>query len=748
MDTTAMQRITEQKSITNNQSINQNFTAMKQVKQPRKFSVLSSTDDRYKFVLPLDSFSNTYIQKHIVRTMHDMEALPFDAVYDYETRYTHTTEDSFKPMVRLAKATKGRIMVPQLYMHYGSGSKYRLQLNDAEIHISSSLFDLLVGEFGLKYYIDENRMQGGYKLKVILVTDDMISSDLTESLVQVGRLVKVTDENEIWGTDTLLGYHYSAWHPKIASTFTKYMDKTIGAVNFGFEAEKQDYDFRDRDNAIKLAFNTGFKKERDGSLGDGGFELISPVLPLNNDAVINEVLAPVRDILDAGTTDKCGGHINVSIVGQASKDILKKVKGSLPIFYSIYEKRLNNTYCGAQQFSTYLRSPRKYQSFFLKNNDILEFRIFPAIKNNTILKNRIDLMRIVFNELYGKTHNKVILEMATKNTKLYNFMLNVVCNGDMDKFKTKFKSFITLSAKYKCGIVTLNTIKKVEKLMNMSIITPVETEATGDAQETPTETRTFHVDLPATLSTWVTDAVTELSNDDSYRQERSNDGSISGVNEECTDRDVYFIQNVQHFRSMVQQLRNEFNTSWIFNSIQVNGETPTPLVLRNYIPIIDNPLAQVGTPMTFSRLHFRDMLRNVLSTNGVSIQSVLEHSASNTLSEIEHLVSVLIETAQRNESSYNCTYSETEMAMFMRIFSMFILSSRFTNTTNIIHRMTFKTPFVTDILFYCTFIRQDDGKYILSIAKRHDGNRFVYIYNQINNSVRIVTDASHNPFIN
>lgn len=705
---------------------------MKQVKQARKFSVLTSTDDRQKFVLPMDSFSNMYIQSNVVHTCKDTDSVSETAVYDYETRYAHNQNESFKNIFRLARATRGRVAVPQLYSSLSDGSRNRLQLNDKEIHISSSLFDLLVTDFGMKYFVDDIRNQDGYKLRVIVISDDMISADLTESLVEVGRLVKVTEETQIWGTDTLLGYHYSAWHPKIATNFTKYMDKTIGAINFGFEAEKQDYDFRDRDNAIKLAFNTGFKKERDGSLGDGGFELISPVLPLNNDAVINEVLAPVRDILDAGTTDKCGGHINVSINGQSSKDILKKVKGSLPIFYSIYEKRLSNTYCGAYPFSTYLRSPRKYQSFYLKNNDILEFRIFPAIKNNTILKNRIDLMRIVLNELYGKTHNKVILDMATKNSNLYKFMLNVVCNGDMDKFKTKFKSFITLSAKYKCGIVTLHTIKKVEKLMNMSIITPVET---------PVET------APVETSTWVTDAITELSNDDSYRQERSNDGSISGVNEECTD-DGTFAQNVQHFRSHVHQLRNEFNTAYIFDSIQVNGETPTPLVLRNYIPVIDNPLAQVGTPMTFSRLHFRDMLRNVLSTNGVSIQSVLEHSASNTLSEIEHLINVVIESAERNVESENCTYSETDMAMFMRIFSMFILSSRFTDTTNIIHRMTFKIPFVADRLFYCTFIRHEDGTYILSIAKRHDGNRFVYIYNQIDNSIRIVTDASHNPFNN
>ena len=708
---------------------------MKQVKQPRKFSVLSSTDDRYKFVLPLDTFSNTYIQKNVVKTMQGMDTLPVGVVYDYETRYAQTTDEEFKPIVRLAKAKRGRIMVPQLYTNYGSASRYRLQLNDAEIQVSSSLFDLLVNEFGLKYYIDEKRMQGGYNVKVILVTDDMISSDLTESLVQVGRLVKVTNENEIWGTDTLLGYHYSAWHPKIASSFTKYMDKTTGAVNFGFEAEKQDQAFRDRDNAIKLAFNTGFKKERDGSLGEGGFELISPVLPLNNDAVINEVLAPVRDILDAGTTDKCGGHINVSIVGQTSKEILKKVKGSLPIFYSIYEKRLNNTYCGAQQFSTYLRSPRKYQSFYLKSQDILEFRIFPAIKNNTILKNRIDLMRIVFNELYGKTHNKVILEMATKNTNLYNFMLNVVCNGDMDKFKTKFKSFITLSAKYKCGIVTANTIKKVEKLMDMSIITPVtEQDAVLDVAIEDTGTaRQFHVDLPTF--------------DDSYRQERSND--TEEINNDGNQHyPPSFVQNVQHFRSMVARLRDDLNLAYIAQDIRINGQIPTANEIANYIPREQSILAQVGTPTIFHRALFKDMLRNVFSSNGVVIDSILEHSISNTPSEIEHTLDIIRMNAETNADSENATYTTAEMGMFLRILCMFILSARFTNTNNLIHRILFKIPYLTNRIYYCTFVRHNDGTYILSIAKRHDGNRFVYQFNENNQSMNIITDITHNPFIN
>ena len=694
---------------------------MNQVKkQQRKFSVLTGTNDRQKFVLPLDTFSNMYIQKNVINTCSDVDAVSDTAIYDYETRYVDLNNINSKNIFRLARMSRGRIIVPQLYNTCSDGSKFRLRLNDKEIHISNSLFDLLVSEFGLKYYMDESREFNGYHIRVVIISDDMIAEDLTESLIEVGRLVKIHQESQIWGTETMVGYHYSAWHPKIASNFTKYMDKTIGAINFGFEAEKQDYDFRDRDNAIKLAFQTGFKKERDGSLGDGGFELISPVLPLNDDNVINEVLAPVRDILDAGTTDKCGGHINVSINGQNSRDILKKVKGSLPIFYSIYEKRLGNTYCGAYPFSTYLRSPRKYQSFYIKNNDILEFRIFPAIKNNTILKNRIELMRIVLNDLYGKTHNKVILEMAKKNSKLYNFMLNVVCNGNMDKFKSKIKSFITMSAKYKCGIVTIPTIKKVEKMLSMNIITPVETATTGDTQVTST--------------TWVSDAVTELSNDDSYRQERSNDA--------VTD-DGNYNQNIERFTNTSDLVRHEFNQAYMNIDISLNSQ-PLPIeTLFNYIPSIESSVPRLSTPLNFSRLSFSSMLRYTMIANG----GVMGHTRT-----CEHASTGLIElhTDRMINSCEDTTESETytseEMNSFFKIFAMLITTARFTRTQNFIYEANFNLPVVSNIGYYMKFICNEDGTYICTLAQVGDGCRFVYIFNEHECSINILNNTSYNPF--
>ena len=155
---------------------------MNQVKkQPRKFSVLTSVNDRNKnkFVLPLDAFSNKYIQKFVVMTSTSMTS---DAVYDYESVYASGTNSGsrYANMFRLAKMNSGRIIVPQLYSTHSGGSRIRLKLNDTEIHISSSLFDLLVNDFGMKYYIDESREHNGYKIKVIVISDDMIAPDLTE----------------------------------------------------------------------------------------------------------------------------------------------------------------------------------------------------------------------------------------------------------------------------------------------------------------------------------------------------------------------------------------------------------------------------------------------------------------------------------------------------------------------------------------------------------------------------------------
>lgn len=485
-------------------------------KLARKFAVLNNKENNRRFILPMDKHSLNYIQ-----SLHgDTSQINFDAdIFDYSNG-DYMESDKVNPFVRMSKFPsnigafkRARLMFPKKESYSSNSTKSFIKLNDATIKVTNSFFNLLTQGYGLKYVMQGNSHYDSDNIRTIYVDDSLVPENLTESMQRVGRLVSKDNLDEIFGTETLLQYHYSDWHPKVSEQFMKYMDKNSGAVNFGFEAEKMDYNFRDKDNAIKLAFETGFKKERDGSLGDGGFELISPVLPLFNDAVISEVINPIKDMLNADTTDRCGGHFNVSKVGVHSREIIKKIKGSLPIFYSIYSKRLDNSYCRAYNFSTYLRSPKKYQAFYLKNESILEFRIFPAIKNETILNNRINLMRIIFNDLYGKTHNAVILEMAKSTTALHKFMFNVVCGGNVDKFRKKVQEFASKSVQYKCGAVTPHTKKKVNKLMNFDVFqvqVPIATTYT-----TATDTTTF-VTI-ATASSNISDAQVLASNCEEVR---------------------------------------------------------------------------------------------------------------------------------------------------------------------------------------------------------------------------------------
>lgn len=730
---------------------------MNQVKkQARKFSVINCTETgrAMKFILPLDKYSNKYIQDNVVRTGYDSD--DDNLIYDYESFHMSAWGSSrVSSFFKLAKMNGGRIIFPQAYHRLTStdlGSEFRLKLHDVEIQISASLFDLLKNSFGFKYYEDETRQRRSTNLKVMVMDDSMISDDLTESLCQVGKMVKISNPDEIWGTETLLGYHYSAWHPKIQSNFTKFMDAQNGAVNFGFEAEKQDETYRDMHNAVKLAFETGFKKERDGSLGEGGFELISPVLPLFNDSVVDGAIDSVKDILKAQTSDRCGGHFNISKNGVPSREILKKVKGSLPIFYSIYENRLTNSYCKAEKFATYLRSPRKYQSFYIKSDSILEFRIFPAIKNETILRNRIQLMRIIFNDLYGKTHNGVIVEMAKKNTAIHNFMLNVVCNGDMDKFKSKIKKFIVMASRYNIGQVTANTIKKVEKLMDMQILEPQQVQVSNESTEiepiTSTETQTY----------WYTNEFNRFT-------AQFNDGSTYNMNSgEITNTDgiLRYVEScgttIEYSNNgMVEQSNNneiEVPQTYIdtiaknmLQEVNVNGENPSSLAeLNEMVPCtMDIDLMSDIRRTTLLGIQSSDThhanVMNLARANGYTMVPLNNQVYSSTEDAHEAMDAIEVNYQNADGELINMNeYMPNTMNKFLKLFIIMYATSKLSNTYLIRNdfEFTFRRGNGSGRVYYASYRTADDGTFMCAFGRRWDGCRFKFIYNENTNSLNIL----------
>ena len=432
------------------------------MKSLRKFAVIQSNPRRgRKVILPLNQSAVNYIQS-ITEESQDELILDYEnvAYLDSEIR------TKFRRLAKEKSWMGNSIYIAQPKNRYSNYIHRKLRLLDCEIRITDNMFQFLTENgFGLKFITDNDGAN------VVFADESMIPSDMTESMVRRGKLVKKDDECEIYGTSNIVSYHYSGWHPEIEKQFLKFMDKTPNAWNFGFEAEKMDSDYAETGNAIKLAHTTGYKKEYDGSLGSDGFELISPILPLFNQQVIDESIVPVADLLSANTDEKCGGHINLSNNSITSRDILKGIKGSVPLLYSLYDKRMNNRYCQAKKFGTYLRNPSKYSALYIKNPSVLEIRLFPAIKNKKVLQNRIELLRIITSELFGKTPSKVIVEMATPTSQLHNLLLNKIFDGNMDKLVEKLRWFKRNAENFGCGKVSTASMKKVNKLTNRDVFT-------------------------------------------------------------------------------------------------------------------------------------------------------------------------------------------------------------------------------------------------------------------------------------
>jgi hypothetical protein len=169
---------------------------------------------------------------------------------------------------------------------------------------------------------------------------------------------------------------------------------------FGVEVEKEDYDMKVSETAEKVLSNTLWVKERDGSLGDTGFELKSPMLPLGDDKTIIDSFKSVEKYLNCASTEKCGGHINLSNKNESPKETVMRVKHSINLIYAMYPKRELIHYCQFKRFSRMINSRDKYQAIRMWDNRI-EFRLFPAVETITQLKWRVGLVRILVSDRYS-----------------------------------------------------------------------------------------------------------------------------------------------------------------------------------------------------------------------------------------------------------------------------------------------------------------------------------------------------------
>lgn len=213
---------------------------------------------------------------------------------------------------------------------------------------------------------------------------------------------------EFYGDETLLQYHSDA-----RADYTKPEDDWA----CGVEVEKEDRRYRADEKVWRLFQNTGWVKERDGSLGDNGWELISPVMPMSDLTRLKKICHPVRKYLNAEHSARCGGHINLSRKGWTSNQILERLKDGFAFLYAIYPNRMTNSYCRAKSWQTYIDMPDKYSALYKKNNRIVEIRLFPAIKNYKNLLWRVTLLKVLTRRHFGFIEKVESLE--NHNSYLY-----------------------------------------------------------------------------------------------------------------------------------------------------------------------------------------------------------------------------------------------------------------------------------------------------------------------------------------
>ncbi len=219
------------------------------------------------------------------------------------------------------------------------------------------------------------------------------------------------------GNHSLLGYHSGEGRE----------DKSNGSrYRIGFEIEKEDRDVEI--DAQSILDETGWAVEEDGSLDCyTGFEAVSPILDLMNSKAIHASLGLIKDLVNAKTSQRCGGHVHISDTQRPAGSIMRDIHGYLPLLYSMYPDRCNNDYCKVKPYREYVGS---HDAFAITRNDFnnrqrtLEIRLFSSPKNIEQCMWRVELLQLMLTNTRRKPY-RVIAELTDRRSKLYKLMRKV-----------------------------------------------------------------------------------------------------------------------------------------------------------------------------------------------------------------------------------------------------------------------------------------------------------------------------------
>lgn len=214
----------------------------------------------------------------------------------------------------------------------------------------------------------------------------------------------------------------------------------------GYEVEKEDRGAKTLNDAVNIYDAIKWCHESDGSLDShSGFEIVSPVFDLYDTTMIQKHFnhPMIKPLLDAAGSESCGGHINIASTMYTPSQLADGLTAWFPLLYAMYQNRLDKTYSKAKTKHKYFESRDKYSSVYIKDN-VVEFRIFPLVKNADNLWWRTELMRI-FVENINKSEIDVLRMMLNSHSRLHKHLCKVFT---ADKIFEKANLYIKYSEMY------------------------------------------------------------------------------------------------------------------------------------------------------------------------------------------------------------------------------------------------------------------------------------------------------------
>jgi hypothetical protein len=233
-------------------------------------------------------------------------------------------------------------------------------------------------------------------------------------------------------------YSYHSKRPRYISSRSEF--------KIGVEIEKESYDGAYH-SCYKIYDRLGWVKESDGSLDSRiGYELVSPAFGLFGNNLIKEaeqLEAQFPSLINGNASSACGGHIHFSKARTSGRDTLEMYCGYLPLLYAIYKGRTKQNYCKGMEKDEMKYSSDKYQAVRVLDNRI-EFRIFPAVKNLSTLKWRVELLRYMAKNPTASPV-KVVNDLCDKRTNLHRLFLQIFSEQTLYK---RAIDTLTMAQKY------------------------------------------------------------------------------------------------------------------------------------------------------------------------------------------------------------------------------------------------------------------------------------------------------------